>query len=513
MRKLAKAEVRSRIIFFLVVGSTLVSMWSVYADPIINIDGILYIRSAEAFFRNDIDSAISLYKWPFYPYLIHLVHGATGIDRILAAHLLNALFNILTCLVFVFLVRELGGDQRTLWIASAVIVLFPGLNELRSYIIRDHGYILFYLLALWFLLKALPTRSIPLLAVSLVFMGSATLFRIEGFVFLIAILLTYSYPVIGRALATGTGRIVLAAVLVVVLVPVFGWWFHAPDKGPSQAVFAIEDIGSGWNQAYEALQEKIDLLKTEVINTSSNSVARLVFLWTVVGIIFAQVLILLSIPYALLTGYGLKQGLVFPNALAMRPWWLFIYCNVGILVLFTLTWFFLTDRYPLALVVTLLMAVPFALTHVYERWRSMTEKTALVKAGYAVLALVLFINCAEGLTSFSDKHYLRESGHWLQANAPPGSRLFTNDPVIGFYSGFPDDKVTVIEDREGILAKFYRGKWIEYEYVALQVDPNPDLEFHLKKTLWVIPEKVFLNERKKEVRIYNIKKHRERKDQ
>jgi hypothetical protein len=485
----------------------------VYADPIINIDGILYIRAAEAFSRGDTETALSIYKWPFYPYLIHTVHEISGVEPILAAHLLNAVFNISSCIVFVLLIREFGGAQRTLLIASVVIVLFPGLNEIRSYIVRDHGYILFYLSALLFLVKALQARSVPKLVASVFCMVTAMLFRIEGLVFLVAIPLIYLNSVLHIKPTTRTGRIVVVAIVAILLVAAFGWWFHTPEEVSDHTRFSLETIGEGWNQAFGALEAKIETLKSEIINTSSSSIARLVFLWSAIGIILAQVLVILSVPYTILAGYAFKKDLVFPNNVATKPWALFVFCNVVILFLFTLTWFFVTDRYPLALVVTLLATVPFALDQLYERWRSRGNGTTLTKLGYGLLAVILFFNCLEGLTSYSDKRYLRESGFWLRDNAHPTTRLFTNDPVIGFYSGLPGDKVTTIEDRGGLLDRFYRGKWIDYDYVALQIDPDPGFEHHLKKTLWVVPEKVFVNERSKEVRIYNIKKHRERKDQ
>jgi hypothetical protein len=306
---------------------------------------------------------------------------------------------------------------------------------------------------------------------------------------------------------------VIAAIAAMLLIPVFGWWFYNPEEGSGYAKFSLESIRSGWDQAHQVLETKIDTLKNKIINTASSSVGRLVFLWTVIGIILVQVLIILSIPYAILAGYAFKKDLIFPNAIAVKPWKLFVYCNVGILVLFTLTWLFLTDRYPLALVVTLLMTVPFALEQVYENWRSRADRAIMFKAGYILLGLILVFNVVEGFTSYSDKRYLKESGIWLRDNVHQSTRLYTNDHIIGFYSGLPEINTSVVQNRDKMLALFYRGKWIKYDYLALQVDPDPEFERHLKKTLWVVPEQVFRGNRNREVRVYNIKKYRERKNQ
>ena len=507
------ARIDGGLYFCIVIACALISLWSVYADPIINNDGILYIKSAAALAAGDLDAALAFHKWPLYAYLISFIHKISGLDLETCAHILNCLLSILSCIGFVFLISELGAKKRTVIIALFVIVLFPGLNELRSYIIRDHGYVAFYIWSLYFLIRALHIRSQPLLGLSLLSMAIAALFRIEGMVFLIAMPIIYLNS---REDVIPLNRItfnLLVVVTIIILLSVFGWWLYSPSEQADYSLHSIENISHGWNQAIDYLDKKIDVLKDNILDTSSDTTGRLVYLWTVGGIIFTQVLIILSIPYSYLSGYGLVRNLVFPARHGIKPWKLFIYFNLIILAVFTLTKFFLTDRYPLALAITLLAIVPFSLDHICSRWQAKPRKTFKSKFGYILVALLLLVNVFEGLTSISDKHYLKDSGIWINQNIDKSASLYTNDLAVGFYSQKADNLLLVEPNKANLIQSFYRGEWIHFDYLALQVSPDIEFQGHLEKTLWVEPEKVFINERKREVRIYNIKKYREREDQ
>lgn len=508
-----KAGIDSGLYFYIFIGCILISVWSVFADPIINIDGILYVKSAAALARGDLEAALAFHKWPFYAFLISTIHQVSGLSLETAAHILNCLLNILSCIGFVFLITELGAGKRTALIAVFVIVLFPGLNELRSYIIRDHGYIAFYIWSLYFLIRALHVRSKPLLGLSLVSMAIAALFRIEGIVFLIAMPIIYLNSRADMVVLNRLTFNLLIVITTLILLSVFGWWLYSPSQQADYSLHSLENISQGWNQAIDYLDNKIDILKEKVLGTSSDTVGRLVYLWTVGGIIFTQVLIILSIPYSYLSAYGLARNLVFPGRHGVKPWKLFIYFNLIILAVFTLTKFFLTDRYPLALAITLLAIVPFALEHVCQRWLAKPRNTVKSNFGYILVALLLLANVFEGLTSISDKRYMKNSGHWLSENTDNSDSVYTNDLVIGYYSKKPDELLTIEPDRANLIRSFYRGEWIHFDYLALQVSPDIEFQGHLEKTLWVVPEKVFTNDRQREVRIYNIRKYRERENQ
>ncbi len=513
MENTCKAQLNVGLFFYTVLASVAISIWSVYADPIINIDGILYLQAADAFTRGDFEQAIASHKWPLYPFLISLIHQITSLELEFSAHVLNCILNALACIAFLLLIREIGANSATVAIAALIIVFFPGLNELRSYIIRDHGYIAFYLLSLYYLVRALHVRSRCFLLFSMIAMSIATLFRIEGSVFLIAMPIIYLNS---RVNFEPMNRILFYSLILtttLMLAALFGWWLHVPNINIGNLNFSYENILLGWSQAGQFLDEKIEILKEYIIDSSSDTTGRLVYIWTVFGIIFAQVLIILSIPYAYLVWYGNSRNLIFPETHSVRPWKLFILFNLIILIVFTLTKFFLTDRYPLALAVTLLCVVPFALNQIYERWQAKPRKTIKSNLGYIFVVLLLLVNIYEGLTSITNKHYLKDAGNWIEQNVSDEMLLYTNNLLIGFYSGAGKDKLFVEPSVRDLINQFYRGEWINFDYLALEVKPDPEFLGHLEKTLWVVPAQVIKGERDREVRIYNIKKYRERPNQ
>jgi hypothetical protein len=501
------------IYLFILIGSVSITLWSVYADPIINVDGILYINTAKALAAGTTEHVNELYKWPVYSHLIAFMHKVTGLDLIAAAHVINAIFNVAACIVFVHLVAMLGGTRRTVLIASLVIVLFPGLNELRSYIIRDHGFIAFYLSSFLFLLRALHHRGPGLLLASMALMGCATLFRIEGVVFLAAVPFIYYYSG-DRSLTEKRVSVAIVCLLVALfVVPVLGWWLHDPERDAGSGMFSAANYEGVWTQISNQLHVKMALLKDRFLETSSGNTARLTYIWTVLGVILIQIMITLSVPYSVIAGYGLKKRLAFPHRKFIRPWKLFIYFNVLVLLLFTFILFILTDRYSLALVLLLLMIVPFALEHIYEKWRQADSRSWRTRTGYGLLALVLVANCIEGFTSLAYKEHLKESGAWLHSRVSPGDRLYTNNRIVLFYSGIPKDKVTVVNNMETLFADLYSGEWINHDFLVLQIPPDPKLEPHLKATLWVKPEKVFTNKKGDQVRFYDIAAYRKSEQQ
>lgn len=92
-----------------VVLSLLVSLWALYLDPVVNVDGIIYIKAAEHFTEGHWDTALSIYKWPFYSFIISMVAQAAGMTEGHAAYLVNGSLYVLMLLGFVALVKSLGG--------------------------------------------------------------------------------------------------------------------------------------------------------------------------------------------------------------------------------------------------------------------------------------------------------------------------------------------------------------------------------------------------------------------
>src|SRR3990167_7939268 len=183
--------------FFAGITSLILSYWVNNQDIIVNHDGICYLLSAQAFSVLGLHGVMQLCpqsQWPFYPLLIHLFVQFSHLSYHLAAYMLDSVFTCITVVTFILIIKELGGTRRVCWLAAGVILLAHEFNSVREYIVRDHGFWACYLLSLFFLLRFFhkPTYWMALAWGSSLLI--ATLFRIEGAIFLMALpLLSWCY--------------------------------------------------------------------------------------------------------------------------------------------------------------------------------------------------------------------------------------------------------------------------------------------------------------------------------
>ena len=133
-----------------VIASVCLSIWAVYSDPIINNDGVGYVRTAELLGNGQWSLAFADYKWPFYPFFMWVVSVLTGLSLKSAGHVINTVCFSAVILLFIAVIRALGGKSRRLTVLAAIVALaHPAFNEYRSFLIRDPGYLAAYLAALY----------------------------------------------------------------------------------------------------------------------------------------------------------------------------------------------------------------------------------------------------------------------------------------------------------------------------------------------------------------------------
>lgn len=144
--------VDARVMACLAVAiSLLLSLLAAATDDVLNPDGMLYVDVARVFVEQGFGAALGKFNWPFLSMLIGALHVATGLSFIVASHLLDVIVLAALSAGFVLLYREMGGPRA--WVAAAVIVLSPFLNEYRDYVIRDFGYWCFGLWSILFFVR------------------------------------------------------------------------------------------------------------------------------------------------------------------------------------------------------------------------------------------------------------------------------------------------------------------------------------------------------------------------
>jgi len=172
------------------VASILLSLWIACRESVINPDAICYLLSAQAVGSTGIRGAMNLCgqaSWPFYSALIYGFARISQFSYTASAYLLDGIFSCISVTAFILIVKELGATRRVMWLAALVILCSHEFISTREYIVRDHGFWAFYLVSLFFMLRyAQRPKWITALAWSASLL-TATLFRIEGAFFLLAL--------------------------------------------------------------------------------------------------------------------------------------------------------------------------------------------------------------------------------------------------------------------------------------------------------------------------------------
>ncbi len=206
-----------------VVGCLLIALWSYYIDPVINEDGVRYVLTANAFAAGNFQDGLTWYKWPFYPLLLAVLSKITPLSAEYAALIFGAIMRAVGGVAFIRLSEKLGADKIQIWLAGFVYLFYPGLNEIQSMIMRDIPYIACFLWMVVFFVQAWQRPNNRDL-IALVLTGLlATIFRVEGMVYLGVILFwmlvsgRYTPPWLTRKLAVAAGLVILALFSYVVL--------------------------------------------------------------------------------------------------------------------------------------------------------------------------------------------------------------------------------------------------------------------------------------------------------
>ena len=485
------------------------SAWCLYIDDVVNFDAVEYIRAAEKFASRDWAGAFTVHQWPFFAFLMWLVAAAFGLSFEHAGDLLNTVFFTASSMLFVLVVRAFGGISRRLTVFAALVaVLHPAFNEYRAFIIRDAGYLAFYLAALFCLARSVGESGFRYPLGVLAALVLASLFRIEGAVFL------FSAPLlIATARSSGAGspwmRVVLLVSSAAVLAVVLGWWLIAPNGGvPADTAVStpLDVVGSAWHQITSSVSHKITVLRTEFLGPYAEEYAWALFIFAVVMILVSATLSQLTIPWALLVMGALGFGVRFPEKARNRIWLSLVGMHLAILLVFVVIKLFLASRYPLALTVTILILAPMALERLTARF-----KWADLKLPARVLVGFLLLwgagECVSGLDNVTRARAVKDAGLWLGSQATVAGSLVTNDRRLAYYAGRHRDlrfiEIRFKRLRVG-LTKW--NWWPEASYFAVRLTRDQEaIEQMFTEVLGRSPERIFVREVGDRVLVYNLK--------
>ena len=420
------------LVLVAIFASLALSLWANIADDVVNNDGIEYLKSAQAILDGDWAAAVQTYKWPFYSAIIALTSTISGLSLILSAYLVNAICYVWLVLVFIALVRLLGGVRSTLWFAALIILAFPAINKFRPYLIRDPAFLALFLSGCYafFLYIKEGARRHNIIAISC--FSISVLFRLEGLVYLFA---TQGYLLAQRFI--GRGRrwpSVLALIALLLLLVVFvTWWQFSPTENLGYAsVFTqpLEFMQSAWQQVIEEMSHRLEVIEAHVLVGYSRSYSSVVLFWSAASIVLLKLMHALHYLYFILVYVAWRKGLLFPEKILYQPWRFLILVALLILLGFVLAEWFLAGRYPITVALLLLLACPFLLASWY----------ADIQAGhkhqkYWLVLVLIVLTGLKSLDLNTKKHYLKAAADWMEQNIPHDASVYTNNRILAHYYG------------------------------------------------------------------------------
>ena len=453
------------------LASLALSAWCVFIGNVLNNDGVLYLRAAELLTRGEWHAAVAIYKWPFYSALVALVHQLTGLSFEHAGYTLSAALTALTVVMFISLVREVGGNSKVVVFAAAVILLHHSLNTYRPYVLRDPGYLAFYLTSLLMFIKDLkqPKWSRTLAWVGA--MAAAMLFRIEGVVFLVAL----PFYRLWQQATRPSARFALITLFMggaFIALSALAWWragtLAIPGSGELVDAW-IAALQSLWQQVTALAATKINLIAGAFSDGYSRDFAYAAFAAAVVLILVREILASLTPLYAALTGHAVYRRLIFPVPGVTPLWYWLIAVHLVILTTIVFVYGFLTGRFPLALSLTLMLAVPFSVASLYDAWRRRETHRRKASWLFPLVCVLALLSTLGVLVSPTSKGHIRQAGLWLRDHTSPSATVLSNDPVLLYYTGRIGHESHARYSLDDMLALVKSDARFRYDYLALRL--------------------------------------------
>lgn len=417
---------RPLLILCMILANIALSVWCVYLDPVINFDGVTYLKVAQLFLEGRVADAFDFYSWPFYSLFIAGTAKLLMLDVETAAFVLDTLLATSLTLAFVCIVAELSNNnRRIILIAMLVVLLFPSITKYRSFIIRDFGYLSCYLWSVYFIFRFCAAPNKKHLMGWLVFAGLSSLFRFEGIVFIL--IAPYFLFMFGATSIPHRKTIltILSGLLAISSVALLFWYVNDKYMDSVEMARATGQDIQGLSDLFIAnIQSRLGQDHLSIVDLTG-------LLVTNVGDVSYELMRRMAIFYAIFSVYAFVKMSVLRDPLPRKIWLIYLIANLLMLVGFSFFNSFLVSRYTMASALTLLILAPFTI----DRLIVLAQNGHIAqKIGTWFALIVLVLVSLEGLNVKTDKVFIKETGQWIDQNLPKDARIYTNNKLLAYYS-------------------------------------------------------------------------------
>ena len=497
------------LIVISIIVSILLSVILLYQDNVINNDGVTYLISAGHIKEGNWHQALQVYNWPFYPWLIAIFSKTTTLSLEWSAYVLNTLLVCITVVAFILIAKEAENNNVFIIISAIVILIYPVLNDYRSFVIRDHGYLGFYLLSIYFFILFIKNKDWRFASLWSISMVVAALFRLEGIIFLFLMPLVLFLEKTG-SFSVNLGSYIKANVVLAVLILVSSILILFTDLADTISASRLGDpvrmIGQLFDTHVAEVSRKALSMERYVLNKYSAKYSTLIIYGSFVLILLLQIVKTLTPINTVLVGLSVYKKRIMKNNILTYLWLWVIAINIIILSIFILRNHFLTGRFPLGLSLVLMLAIPFFLERIY-RYIKAHGLNIWQKSVAGILAIVLLLFVLDGIIiTGPKKDYIKQAGQWYASNVGYSENYFSNSSIFSYYAGqITESRSHTDYISENLILLFQSKKWKKLDYLVIKI-PRKDkkLRKYIEKYIASTPIKEFSSKRGDVIRIYKL---------
>lgn len=406
----------------------------------INPDSLLYFESARLFAKGEWQQAIGVFGWPLYSVLIAFTHKITSLDIHTSAQILSVIFFGITTSSFLKIIQLAGGNARVM--LAGGLILFSShylAGDVLEMLMRDQGFWAFFLTSLVFFIQFYKTYSYKDAFFWQICAIIATLFRIEGITYLIALpvvlFFCQQHSIWLRTrnflkcnyLSTITAVCVLGATLI---------FEHVSMKsfGRLNEIFTISLYG----ELTQNLFEKSEIMSTQVLGKYLNEYAIEAILLTFIYIMATKIISatgLVNTGLALLAVKSRKRLMDDETFRVLST--TAIIATINMFLIITKV-FVLSGRYVLALSFVLMIFASFYLADAFKYLQSLPKKDREIKWVVIALLVFMFLSLVKNILPKQEGYnYRQDAVTWLKQNNPSNKAVFYDDSRVRYYAGEP----------------------------------------------------------------------------
>jgi hypothetical protein len=403
-------------------------------------DFVLYHEVSRLFSIGDIKAGLQLYNWPLYPALIAIIHKLTTLSLTASAQTLTVALYGLTTYALLSFIKRIGGDKKT--ILFGALLFFSTLyvtGDVVSMLVRDTGFWAFYLLSLNAFHQYLLTPTLSNGMRWQVLMIMATLFRIEGVLFLMLLpfMLFFEKQVPLKKQASlflKANSMSFFALLIIIVVMVLVPSIKMSDFGRLQEVTTLFD--TGYLHMMTTFSSRAALMSSVVFENQFDDVTYASFFITLTGLVVLKVLNAtgwIAVLFAVIKDK--KASLKIEKNAQKLMLWAFVISMIGLLLII-LNVMLISKRYAIPAAFIILVYASFNLSGLVaganKKSKPMTQFFLILMA--IICGLCILKNIWPKKESI---RYEQHAVNWAKQHTVNPNKIFYVSPRARYYASAP----------------------------------------------------------------------------